>query len=241
MPAYIYKNVRVNKRGKSTPIEIEAGGQWFRSSDESFVGASRLPEAAEKFEEITEPEFILRLLEQHAESPFVQQQEPSEDPEAAPAELTEAEVIDMAKQGFAALLAEVSELPHGLDVVKEVVKSKVDVWAGDVRKQFITEAPGQQLTYGEKRAEAEEWMAAGQPDDQADYPFLFTESAATGKTVLELATEIINNSRSWKSLGAQIEGARMKAKNAVTVATDIDAISDAVKVCKAELLAVASV
>lgn len=239
MPAYVYKNVRVSKRGTSTPMAIQAGGQWYDTTDETFVGASSMPEAAQQFEEITEPEFVLRLLKQHQREPFVaESSEPGLQEE--PVYLNEAQVIMMAKERFAELLSNISELPHSLDVTKQLMKNKVDKWAGETRLLFITEAPGQQMTYSEKADEASRWFENGQPSDVSEYPFLSTESASTGKTVLQLATEFTNNAALWKQIGSAIEGSRMKAKNAIDALQDVDSAVAVLDTLRSELDAIAA-
>lgn len=93
----------------------------------------------------------------------------------------------------------------------------IDIEAGEVRCQYITDVPGQQLTYQHKEREAREWVAATAPSI-ADYPFLAAEAEATATTPDEAAAAIIAAADEWTAIGAAIEGARIGAKRAVSAA-----------------------
>lgn len=97
---------------------------------------------------------------------------------------------------------------------------KIDDEAGAVRCRFITEAPGQQLTYSRKEAEARAWVAASEPE-LGDYPFLAAEVGATGLSAGDAAAAIIAAADQWAQIGAAIEGARIAAKRAVSEAATV--------------------
>lgn len=110
---------------------------------------------------------------------------------------------------------EAGEFILDLASVESEMRAKIDREAGEFRQNFITEIPGQQLTYDRKEGEARA-LKAGKPG-----PFIFLEAEArrTGQTIDQLATEVIINADAWAYLGAEIEGQRVGAKRAVTAAT----------------------
>lgn len=95
--------------------------------------------------------------------------------------------------------------------------AKIDAEAGVARCWYITDVPGQQLTYQRKEDEARRWVAATEPAI-ADYPFLAAESAATQASADDAAAAIIAAADLWAAIGSAIEGARIGAKRAVTAA-----------------------
>ncbi len=117
-----------------------------------------------------------------------------------------------------------ADLP--LDQVKISLKKRVDVDAGNDRLKYITDAPGQTLTYDRKRREAEDALVDATPD-ATKYPVLSAsigiEVANTGvaKTDFDaMANLVLDKEASWATIAQQIEAARMGAK------TDIDASVD---------------
>lgn len=109
----------------------------------------------------------------------------------------------------------------------------IDQAAGRFRKQFITTAPGQEMTYLQKRQEAEAYVAGADP---LTVPMLAAEADAMGVSIADLAATVIAKSAEWEQLGAAIEGLRMQAKKAVTEADTIGAKALAAKVDWAVLL-----
>lgn len=101
-------------------------------------------------------------------------------------------------------------------LAKTVAKSIIDATAGKVRTRFITYAPGQEMTYVRKEAEAEAFKAAGYPEgDISDYPFIEAEAAALSDTGEMAADTILLQRDSWETVGANIERERRTGKIAV--------------------------
>jgi hypothetical protein len=99
---------------------------------------------------------------------------------------------------------------------------RIDVEAGTVRTRFITDVPGQQLTYQRKEMEARAWIEAESPDPE-DFPFLTAEAGATGTQAGVVAAQVLAAAASWGRIGSAIEGARIAAKRAVREATTLAA------------------
>lgn len=91
--------------------------------------------------------------------------------------------------------------------------NEVDRVAGDVRLEYITCTPGQQLCYIRKEQDARAFKQAGYPEEDInDYPWLAAEANAVEDTGRELADTIIALSDQWTIIGAQIEAARRAGK-----------------------------
>ena len=89
-------------------------------------------------------------------------------------------------------------------------------------------SPDKAAIYLQKRDEAERWLASGEPEDLADFPFLAQEVTVTAPTTYQLASLWINLSMLWlNQIGPSIEGAEQRAKLAASQATkpaDLDLI-----------------
>lgn len=97
----------------------------------------------------------------------------------------------------------------------------IDQVAGEVRMRFITDVPGQQAVYMEKRAEAAAYIAAhaANPATAVPGPHLTAEASAMGVDVLTLANAVMANAANWLSLySPAIEAARIGGKAAVDAA-----------------------
>jgi len=107
--------------------------------------------------------------------------------------------------------------------------NQVDAQAGEVRKLFITEVPGQEMTYLRKEAEARKYLDDQHPS-AANYPLLTAEAAATNQEVANLAQTVIANADAWAIAGAQIEALRVSAKDAISRAESVAEMFDAAAV-----------
>lgn len=102
----------------------------------------------------------------------------------------------------------------------------INVAAGVVRLQFITDAPGQSMIYLRKEQEARQYLAADPvPADLTGYPLLTSEVAVTGFTPEVAALTVVGMADSWQIIGAQIEQARLTATKAIWEATTEDEVS----------------
>lgn len=102
----------------------------------------------------------------------------------------------------------------------------VDNAAGEARTRFITDVPGQQAVYMEKRAEAIAFISAHavSPGSAVPGPHIAAEAAATGKAPIVLASEVMANANAWlNTYSPAIEAARVGGKAAVDAATTPEA------------------
>ncbi|WP_353640749.1 hypothetical protein [Mesorhizobium sp. WSM2239] len=116
---------------------------------------------------------------------------------------------------------------------------RIDASAGEVRKNFITSVPGQEMVYQQKRVEAEALMA--QLDiAHSEIPHIVAEAELNGIEPYDQAVIIITMSEQWKDVSAPIEKMRLGAKAAVTAATTPAEIEAAANVDWGPILAYAS-
>ena len=102
----------------------------------------------------------------------------------------------------------------------EDLVAKVDREAGEFRCRFITDVPGQSVTYLVKEDEARRFKAAAQPD-LALFPMLNATAEGRGLAAIEAADLIIATADSWRALAAKIEGRRERAKREIAGAKTI--------------------
>ena len=108
----------------------------------------------------------------------------------------------------------------GLDAVKVETIALINQQAGEVRAKYITVAPGQEMTYMEKRREAEAIMADLEiPESQT--PNLRREAAADNVSRYEKAVEILTMAYQWAELSSLIEDRRLGACKSINAATTV--------------------
>lgn len=116
-----------------------------------------------------------------------------------------------------------------LDQLKASSHRQIDVAAGDVRLRFITDAPGQDAVYQEKRREAEALQV--DPELPLDAtPHLTAEATAFGVSRTDKAFEVMAQASSWAQVSALIEARRLMAKAAVTASTTAQDVRNAAAV-----------
>lgn len=111
-----------------------------------------------------------------------------------------------------------------LDQIKVAAAWRVDQLAGQKRLKYTTSAPGQEMTYVSKLADAKAYIAAGYPSDASPYPWIHAEATACSATPAQVADLIVYTAAQWTAVGAQIEGARQAAKRTGTLATTAAAV-----------------
>ncbi|MCJ7996052.1 hypothetical protein J5N58_16665 [Rhizobium cremeum] len=114
--------------------------------------------------------------------------------------------------------APIVAVPHvDLDTLKTTVKRAIDAAAERERMRHVTSGAGQAMTYQRKAEEARACLVATNPVP-AEYPMLAAEIGITAAT-LEGVAQVVNAAYEvWLSIGAQIEAARLSAKNAINAA-----------------------
>lgn len=113
-----------------------------------------------------------------------------------------------------------------LSTLEAALHARIDAEAGAVRLRFISDSPGQALTYQRKEAEARAWMA--DPETPlSSLPFLAAEMEATAADAATCAAAIIAAADAWALIGSMIERCRIAAKRAVSAASDANAMTAA--------------
>ena len=123
-----------------------------------------------------------------------------------------------------------------LDQVKAEAKAAVDREAGFARLKYITDAPGQDLTYDRKRREALQALDDAAPTAQK-YPVLSAsigiEVPNTGNAKADLdaiSNLVIARELQWAAIASQIEALRLGAKKAIQDAATVEAVQAAAQV-----------
>lgn len=101
--------------------------------------------------------------------------------------------------------------------LEQRLAGEIDAGAGEVRRQFITDLPGQPLVYARKAEQARGWLAATAPQT-GDFPAIEAEAAASGIAIGDLVEDIIAAETTWARVSDAIEAARMAAKRRVAAA-----------------------
>lgn len=96
---------------------------------------------------------------------------------------------------------------------------RVNGVAGEVRKRFLTDIPGQEALYLMKEAEARAWVADPTPTAE-EYPLITAEIGITGATGDEVAQIYLNLSAIWRVAASQLETARLGAIAQIESAPD---------------------
>jgi|GEM_PF-2090215 len=124
-----------------------------------------------------------------------------------------------------------------IEEAKAYYLQRVSLLAGIKRRDFITIAPGQEMTYQRKLERARQYQADPAPIDEA-YPLLHKEASALALSVADLAAKIITMDALWEEKGGDIEAARLKAAAFVGGAITLAEISAAMSTFETELEAI---
>ena len=99
---------------------------------------------------------------------------------------------------------------------------------GDVRAMYITVAPGQEMIYQAKEAEAKDFVAQPTtPTDLTPYPFIAAEVGTTAPDAPSVAQVFLNLADQWRALGARLEQARIHFIDQVRAQTTISGVDGA--------------
>lgn len=102
----------------------------------------------------------------------------------------------------------------------------INAAAGEVRRYFVSDLPGQDMVYLRKEEEARKWLA--EPgSDIALFPFLQAEVGVTAETPDQLCQVWLNLAAGWLGIAALIEHLRFAASAGVQAATtpgEVDAV-----------------
>lgn len=100
----------------------------------------------------------------------------------------------------------------------------IDLAAGNARRRFITDVPGQEAVYITKLEQAKAYAAAHALNPAALVPpYIAAEAAAMGWTAIDTASNVIGLATLWNDqIGPAIEAARLGGKAAAMAAAGID-------------------
>lgn len=110
-------------------------------------------------------------------------------------------------------------LSKNLAPLKAAALARIDASAGAYRLNFITDAPGQQMVYQEKREEAEKVVADYPNVSPGTVPHIAREAAMNDVDLLQMAIVVLTMAEQWRDVSASIENTRLIAKKAVADAT----------------------
>jgi hypothetical protein len=93
---------------------------------------------------------------------------------------------------------------------------------GEIRLNYITDMPGQDMVYQAKEAEAKEFLAQSPvPTDLTPYPFISEEIGITGADAYEIAQIWVTLSAQWRQVAAGLENIRLEAVKVIEQSTDL--------------------
>lgn len=84
----------------------------------------------------------------------------------------------------------------------------INAIAGEVRRRYVTDIPGQDALYLLKEAEARAWVASADPDP-AQHPLIAAEIGITAPSGDEVAQVYLNLAGLYVAVAAQLETARL--------------------------------
>lgn len=117
-------------------------------------------------------------------------------------------------------------LAADLAAAKSAAIAQVNAWAGRERARHITIAPGQDMIYLAKEAEALRYLADPDPSP-ADYPLICAEVGVTAPDAYQIAQIWAQMAALWRQIAAQIETLRLWTIKAIAEAGDEDGVSAA--------------
>lgn len=115
------------------------------------------------------------------------------------------------------------EMP--LTTAAEWAIGKINALAGQVRRLYVTDIPGQEAIYLMKQQEAKAWVASADPDP-AQFPLISAEVGITGSDADQVAQVYLNLAGLYLQAAAQLETARLghiAMIEAATTGAEIDA------------------
>lgn len=107
-----------------------------------------------------------------------------------------------------AWVRDAAALAADLGAAKAAAIAKVNAWAGRERAQHITIAPGQDMIYLAKEAEALRYLADPDPAP-AEYPLICAEVGVTAPDAYQIAQIWAQMAALWRQVAAQIETVRL--------------------------------
>lgn len=134
---------------------------------------------------------------------------------------------------------------HDITAAAQQATVKVNSKVGAVRERYITVAPGQEMIYLGKEAEAKRllapysdlppWQYAGW---EQEYPFIAKEVGVTAPNPREVAETFLTLAAQWRAVGSDLEALRVSTNRALETAATPDEIDTIMQAFNAALEAV---
>ncbi|MEL7167354.1 MAG: hypothetical protein AAGL96_17960 [Pseudomonadota bacterium] len=122
----------------------------------------------------------------------------------------------------------VASMSVQLEAAKTDAKEQIVEAVRVVRLKYVTDMPGQELIYNEKRIEAERYLSILPRLLNLDgYPFIEAEVGITGATAEEVAQVFLARAGLWVQVGAALEAIRLSASHSIEASTTVAEIDAA--------------
>lgn len=116
---------------------------------------------------------------------------------------------------------------QNLEQVRGAALEEVNAAIAVLRLRYLTDLPGQDLLYTEKRSEAVAYLADPDPQD-AGYPLLGAEvDAGTVADRHQAAQLILGLAQVWRQVAARMEAVRLAANGALAAAASVGEVEAA--------------
>jgi hypothetical protein len=111
-----------------------------------------------------------------------------------------------------------------LDTLKKRGIARVNAVAGEVRKLYVTQIPGQEMLYIAKEAEAKSYLNDPAPD-MSNYPLISAEVGKTAPDAVGVAYTYATLAVQWRQIAAALESIRLGAIYAIEEADSVAEIN----------------
>ncbi|MCB5412297.1 hypothetical protein [Pseudogemmobacter faecipullorum] len=122
------------------------------------------------------------------------------------------------------------------DAQRAAAQEAIQTVRGDLRRRFITDLPGQDMVYLEKRSEAVAFLSDPDPAPLL-FPMVFAEVGITADTPDGVAQVWLNMSDIWRNVSTVIEAATLRASRLVEEAATTAQLDAALAQMQADLVA----
>lgn len=121
--------------------------------------------------------------------------------------------------------ATAARLSADLATAKAAAIAAVNLRIGNQRAAYITVAPGQEMIYQRKEAEAREYLSfLAEPATLTEFPLIAAEVGITAPTAAQVAQVWLNMAAAWVAVAAALETARMTQIGQIESAQSVEEI-----------------
>ncbi|MCJ1901219.1 hypothetical protein MR829_12630 [Paracoccus versutus] len=144
-------------------------------------------------------------------------------------------MVTIAKNQYA--IAEAVHIKLGQAKVEAIARINTSI--GEIRKNFITDIPAQEMIYQAKENEAKAYLADDDPLPE-DYPLIHAEIGITADDAYQLSQLWLNMSQILRETAAHLENIRLGAIAAIEQAQSQQDIAEIMNTFNAASLAVST-